>query len=205
MKTWDNFHPLVRPDAVMCPVPMVDQALMLTARDFCLRTAVWREWADTFYANGLKNRFDFDLPSGAELVKATRALVDGQDVTVYPPGKLPSDWQTATTSGGKTFLVHIDLLEFLICPKPAAGIAVAVEVALRPTMNATGVGDVVFERHAEAIAAGAKARLLAQPGKAWTELAAAAMARAEYERAVPAAANEEWRLTSDKRVRKAGI
>ncbi len=196
MKTWDAFHPLVMPDVIGCPIPMVDLELRNAAREFCQYTKAWAEWADAFTATGSTNRFEFDLPNGAELVAAKRANVNGKDLNVFASDRLPGDWQQGNDTGPDGSLVHIDTAEYVIYPRPLAGTAVAIEMALQPSMTASGVGDVILAKHAEAIAWGAKYRLLSKPNKAWTDPKSAAHARAEFERAVHHAANEGFRMTA---------
>lgn len=193
MKTWDAFHPLVMADVIGCPIPMVDQALRNAAREFCQRTKAWTEWADTFTAPGGTNRFNFVVPDGAELVSARRASVDGVYLDVLASDSLPGDWQQGYDTGPEKSLVHIDTVEYLLYPRPSAGAVIAIEMALQPSITATSVGDVILAQHAEAIAWGAKYRLLSKPGKDWTDTATAAQARAEFERSVHHAANTAFR------------
>ena len=206
MKPWSAFHPLVIADVTGCPVPMLDQALRNAAREFCKRTKAWAEWADAFTASGTTNRFDFDVGGGAELVAARRASVDGTWLNILDSDSLPGDWQQRDDTGPDGSLVHIDSTEYLIYPKPGAGAVIAIEMALRPSAAATGVGDVILESYAEAVAWGAKYRLQSQPGKAWTEPASAKQALMEFERAINAAANNGFsqKAPSLHRVKKWG-
>ena len=207
MKTWDQFWPFVLPEVIGCPNPTVNFALAQAAREFCQRTSAWREWSDTFTATGLVQRFDFDLPSQTELVAAKRCSVNGEDVQVLGSLNLPPDWsQTGTTFCGEA-LIHISMAEYMLYPLPTAGDVVAIEVAVKPTLAATGVGDDVYTKYAETVAKGALYRLLSSTRKPWTDLASAVIARTAFEAGVHQAANEGFRQIAfkDRKVKAAPL
>lgn len=195
MKTWEALHPFARPDLPGCPVPLVDRALCDAAREFCTATLAWTEWADPFTADGTTNRFEFDLPTGAELVRATRVRVGSDDdYGVLSSRSLPPGWQNGETPHDpQDALVHIDMLQYLLYPLPPGGTEVVIEMALKPAISSSGVFDSVVDKYAEALASGAKARLMAQPKKAWTDLGTASMHRTLFERAMQLASSESFR------------
>ena len=149
MKLWEDFHPLVLPSVLGCPIPTMDNALRLAARDFCERTRAWRE-REEFEAQGNTNLFDIDIPTGTELVRFTSADIGGKDFSVFGEGLLPKDWADRDPKPG---LYHVFDNAYRVFPLPNAGTAMVIEAALMPDMTGTGVGDDVFKRHAEAIAA----------------------------------------------------
>lgn len=203
MKLWADFHPYVLPDVPGCPEPLLDQALRETAREFCTRTKVWTEWRDPFSASGNQRVFEFDADAGSEVVAAVSASVNGEPYSVFGSHKLPAGWQDEANGCVKDHtLIHINSKEFVLYPKPNAGESIVIELALRPTMTATGVGDVVFEEFTESIAWGTKYRLWTKPGRPWTNPQSAVQAKVEYESGVHAAANQAWRQSAEKRVTK---
>ena len=147
MKTWAEFHSLVLPSVLGCPIPTMDNALRLTARDFCKRTREWRE-SESFTAQGIVNLFDIDIPPGTELVRIISADVAGDPLAIYGRGELPTDWATCTPPDG---LYHVGTTEYRVFPVPAAGAVVTVESAVMPTNAGTGISDDVFAHHAEAL------------------------------------------------------
>lgn len=205
MKPWGLFYPFILPDVGECPNPTVDHALVQAAREFCARTSVWREWCDPFTAPGSQQRFDFDLPTQSELVAAKRCTINGKDIRVLGSSHLPPGWSRGSSVLREAALIHIDLDEYFLYPMPSTGDEVEIETAVKPTLNAAGVGDVVYEEFAETVAKGALYRLLSSPGKTYTNVGAAAMARAAFELGVSSAANKSFRTTamSDRKVRKA--
>lgn len=192
MKPWADFYPLVLTDVIGCPYPVVDQALLESAREFCLKTKSWVE-TDEFQAEGDTNRFDFALPVLTELVEVRRASVDGQELKVFGTAKLPTDWQTKDPEHDALFHETVD--EYLIFPRPSAGQTIKVVSAVRPTLRGTGVGDDCYRFHAEGIAAGAKYRLFKKPRTDWRDLQLAEIALGEFNRAVSDAANRDFMHT----------
>lgn len=204
MKLWADFHPYVLPDVFGCPEPLLDQALRETARDFCTRTKVWRQWMDPFAASGTSNVIEFDAEPGSEVVAVTALTVDGDDYSVLGSQDLPSGWQSEKHGNLKEkTMVHINSQEGFFYPTPLAGQIIIFQLALRPTMTGTGVGDVIFAEFTEVIASGTKARLMVKPRKEWTDLQTAAMFGMHYERMVHQAANTAWRQSAERRTTKA--
>jgi hypothetical protein len=199
MKAWALFYPHVLPKVIGCPLPTVDFALVQAAREFCRRTAVWKEWAASFVTDGLTQTYSFVLPTGSELVKVTRASVDGDDYMIKGRDALPPDWSslsatvlTTDTDLDKT-LVQISPTQYMLFPFPDAGITVQLEMALQPTLAATTVGDVIYDSYAEELSSGALKRLLSSPKADWFDADGAAVASGEFERAINSAANQDFR------------
>lgn len=202
MKPWASFHPHVLPDVIGCPIPTVDHALRDAAREFCLTTSAWQE-TEEVQADAGQTLFDFETPNGAELVKVIRASVAGKDLSIFSVRSLPADWATNTPAAG---LYHASTAEYMLFPLPSVGQSIVVTLAVRPGTAGTGVSDDVFSRHAEDIAAGAKARLKRSPRKDWTDLTQAAIDQAVFDRAMHWAANMDFIQTkhADRRVKTWG-
>ena len=206
MKAWADFHPYVLPDVPGCPEPMLDQALRETARDFCTRTKAWAEWMDPLTASSARALYEFEPDAGTEVVAALAATVGEDGYAVIGAQALPAAWQDGKQGCVKDkTLIHVSSKEFILYPAPSAGQRITLQLALRPTMAGTGVGDVIFDEFAEAIAAGAKAKLMARPRKEWTDLQSAAMYGMEFERRVTLAANKDWHQSAQQRVSKAAL
>ena len=202
MKAWAEFYPEVLPFVIGCPNPTVNAALRKAAREFCLSSKAWQE-SEEFEADGLTNRYYFDVTGQTELVQLMSASVGGYDLDVYGAHELPSDWETRPPT--KRELYHLNGEEYLVFPMPTAGQVVRVTQALRPSAVGNGVGDEVFKLHGNAIASGAAAILLRMPRQAWTDLEQAAICKAEFDTGVHTAANRSFMQTrtASRRVKKA--
>ena len=206
MKLWSDFHPYVLPDVTGCPIPLLDQTLCETARDFCTRTKAWIEYGEALEVDGTQIVFQFDTWTGTEMVSVVSASVDGDDYSVLDRKRLPASWVTGEQGDIKDkTIVLVSAQEYVVFPKPNAGQLIRIDLALRPALGASTVGDVVFDEHLESISAGTKAKLMAKPRKEWTDLQFAAFFGAQFEARIHAAANTDWRQSAEHRVSKAGL
>lgn len=200
MKTWADFYPFVLTEVSGCALPTVDHHLRLAARDFCQRTGAWREWADPITATGATNTFDFDvLTAQQEVVRIARAIrndTDQLDVRDERNG-LPTDWGTGDSDRffAQDTLVHFDVNQFAVFPKPVAADTIRVEMVFKPSITTTQVPDILITSYADEVAKGAKKTLLAMRGREWTDLAQAGRYAGEFESAIQRIANRSWSRT----------
>lgn len=201
MKTWDQFRPLVAPHVMGCPIPVIDLELCRAAREFCTTTQAWREWVDAFTADGTTNQFDYPLVNGQELVRVLRGIrnqgaTDRDKLTVTAGSGMPDDWETGDSLADEAqdTIVHFEPSTFKVFPLPASGDTFRMEMAFRPSLDATGVGDVIYTDFAEAIGAGATARILSTPRQPWSDMTHAGIKRGEFNDAITTAANRPWAL-----------
>jgi hypothetical protein len=119
---------------------------------------------------------------GAELEPASEDKLR----QVYP------DWPTA--EGAPRFILSETPLSFRVVPKPDAASAgtgrITLRVVLQPARDATGIDDWVFNKWVEAIAAKAKADLMAMPAKPWTNPAMSVYYESVYQRELGDAVRE---------------
>jgi hypothetical protein len=194
MKAWAEFYPWVLTDVIGCPKPVIDHALREAAREFCLESKAWQETEEN-PAPGAINRFDFETSTYNEVIQVVRASVAGESLDVFGINKLPSDWETRRPCRNDA-LYQLNDFEYLLIPTPSAGQLVSITLALRPGPEGEGVGDDVFSKHVEAIAAGAKYRLLKMPRQPWTDLEQAALFKSEFDAGMHVAANRGFMHTS---------
>jgi len=199
MKAFDQFYPYVLVDVIGCPNPLVDNALRIAAREFCETTKAVREWCDPVTTAGTETPFDFDLSTGQELVKVIKAIVNDVGYEVISYKDLPNDWQAATPVDIGNKVVQLDQETYRVFPAPIAGDVIALQVATKPTATATTVADDLVNRFADAIAAGAKARLMLIAGQTWSNPALAGVFRNQFDAAMRSAANEDYRQRSQHR------
>lgn len=208
MKALSVFHPYITTDVMGCPYPTVDQRIVLACREFCAMTSAWREWLDVLTLDGTTDTFDHDLDNSQELMRYTRAIINDdadRDFNIVSRKDLPGDWATNASTGLVDTVVHLDGSQFQLFPMPTAGDTLRMEAVFMPTIGASQVGDVLFDRYADAIASGALARLLMLPNQPWTNPALATQHNDRFQLAAHAAANDGFRQRSRKRTRKAPL
>jgi len=166
MKAWEEFYPDVTPEVPGCPDPTIDIALRRSAQRFFQDTGVWRLWLDDVTTTG-GMELDIELEPNSELAQLLQATLDGREIEVYAPDHLPAGWKTGE-AGFAVGVCSFDAKTLHLLPQQASGLVLRVEATLRPSNKATGVEDRLFDRYVLPIAMGAKALLMAQPGKAWS-------------------------------------
>jgi hypothetical protein len=193
VKTLAQFYPFIEPEVMGCPYPTIDHHLRLALREFCDRTKIWQEWADALTLDGTTNTLDADIANGAELVGVRRALLDDEDLELLSATGLPKDWQASNpTELCEPTLVHFGTAQFMLFPMPAAGQVLRVLQAMRPSITATQVGDVLFDDWADQLASGCKARLMRMVQQPWSNAALAASYFTEFNMGCDKAANSEF-------------
>ena len=207
MKTWDSFYPFVLIEAPGAAYPLINQKLCLAAREFCLRTAAWTAWTDPIQATVTTGEvFDFDIESGAELVKVVRATIgthpDVLEIPVLTDDREPSMWHQ---NPHKQCVVHEQGNDEFKLFVRQLGNPVNLLLAFKPMLTATGCGDVLVDRYADKIALGAKALLQMTPGYTFTNPGLAAENKALFEQAIHEVANETFRRRTNKRTAKVPI
>lgn len=182
MKTWDQFLRDVLPDVPGCPEPVAEHAIMRAAQEFCAGAMVWTVWLDNVTTRADATEYDIELEPASDLAQLMRATLDGRDIDITTAASLPSDWKT-NTAGISTCLHTQDRKTMILLPAQAAGMILRVEAALKPADDAQGVEDHVFE-YVETIAMGAKARLMKQADKPYTNPTLALVHESDFKLAI---------------------
>lgn len=185
---WSSFYDYIMPDLMGATTTVVDFELRRVAINFCEETQVHTE--EVTPINVLANTAAYTLaPSSVELepcmVKA--AWFDDTPLKYAPMDVLNSvspQWQDATGPAATAF-THRRPDEIILYPVPDTALTggLRVEIAVRPSLAATGLTDWITTRYIYAIADGVKGKLMAQPGKPWTNLELAGYHTQLYESA----------------------
>jgi hypothetical protein len=184
------FLPMVLPQATTCPAFIAEQNIRLAAIDFCARTLLWKETITQAMATATET---IDIPPYARVVKIVAASVDGEELSParasdIPPGDVPVSVPSYYFQRAPG---EISLYPFQACD-------LTTTVALQPRVGQefgrdpedtmqdyyNQVPDFLFIDHAELIAAGALARILAVPKRDYTNLQMAGVFAARFEAGV---------------------
>jgi hypothetical protein len=164
---WTGFYPFVLPYVPGCPDPMVEGALRNAAREFCSQSRIWREESAPVVSDGTTRERSFVfLSADAELVKVEEVWVNGEEWGVVHQGDMPPDWLEATpeTTFEDKIIVLDDLTGYVLHRIPASGENIQLFLSVQPKIAAASVGDVVYNRYAEALGHGAVSRLCRMVG-----------------------------------------
>ena len=186
MKAWDQFYDYVIPELPGISQDLVDLHLRDMAIDLCEQT--WVLQADHDDINTIANiyEYEFESPeSQCEVLAIKQAWIDGgpiNPISMDDLWKANVDWRTVT--GTPTYHSQQDNSNVLLYAVPDAVYTLSMVVAMRPKVDATGVPDRIYADYRRAISAGAKAVLMGQPAKPWSNPERSAAYRTEYEAAI---------------------
>lgn len=189
MKTFNDFYPDVVTEVPGCPAEMVDLALRNTIIEFCEKSTIHQATLDPLTLLEGIGEYDLDAPDGYRVHRVMQAWFKGQPLTPVGGDMVAHPESYADFIGGYTAPKappreytqrDASTLTFLPIPDQRYVNAVTIRVALVPLRNFTQVEDFLYEEWCEPIAAGAKARLMLNPGKPYTNVEAASVNQARY-------------------------
>lgn len=166
----------VLPDLPHCPVDIATNAIRNAVIEFCDRSQILQFEATLITpVDGQADYTIPGLPTGTVVARILKAWYDGFEIEPKDGDALNQmygDWR-GLTGGTPRFITMTppDLTKVTLVPPPAnplAGVIFRIRVALRPTRASTDFDPNVAETYAEDIAHGAKARLMAIPGKPYS-------------------------------------
>jgi hypothetical protein len=196
-KALSTLHSLVAPFALGCPIPLIDQALIYAASDFCRRTHAVQETSVQSVVAGRAD-YDVDVPPSMLLSLVLAAFYGDRPLASVAADEVasgiavrgPSPGETATVGRPNAFFVK-DVLEPVVSLFPTPDMALASGLAIRaafePAPTATTLPDRLADYYADALAQGALAYLLVMPGQPFTNPPLGQMYGRLYESAVQTA------------------
>jgi hypothetical protein len=161
----------VLPHVPGCPLGLALQKIRESAIEFCVLSRSWRYLdATALDLNAGQQTYVVGtgaavgtLPAGTVLVHVFQANYDGQPLTVLTPALFKAKSDTWFDDAGApeafTFFNEGEISLWRIPEATEAAALELPEVALAPSQAATTIDDRMFERHREAIAIGARAKL----------------------------------------------
>ena len=185
-------------DDVLPSVPGVPQVyatacIQDAAIEFFERAKCWTEESDAINAVANTKEYAFvksSLSTGAspQVVEFRQVFWNGMEldfVSQLDAERGHQNWMTLSGSQPKEYL-SIKPNYVRLIPYPTASVTGAIKMncTLRPTKSSTGIEDYLLEEFRDAIACGAKAKILATPGKPYASLQDAAIEKDAFETAI---------------------
>jgi len=189
MKTYDVFYPHVLPDVPGCPPEMAVIALRNTIIEFCEKSFINQVTQDPITLRANITDYDLDAPSGYRVQKIMRAWFRGKELGPIAPDAIsgPDIYSQnipgyTATKGPPTAYTQKEsgLLSFMPIPDQTYQGSVTIRVAVVPLRDSVKFDDFLYEEWCEAIACGAKARLMLTSGKPYTNKEGAGINQSRY-------------------------
>ena len=174
--------------------PLLKQALVRAAIDFCQRSQVWQEVAEPIVLVDGQSDYDIDAPVGAQVYLLRDAWVGAQPLRPLTLQRQqlelaqdPSQSSTVPTH----FRSSADRQSLTVYPVPKLPTAsLRVKACFVPKASATVLPDLLGDRYLMAVCAGVKSALMAIPGQAWSNPALSAYYHSQFDDGVLAARME---------------
>lgn len=179
MKTWSYWYPDLQVFVPGCPNVLAAHELRRTAQVFFEKTKAWKVIeAARPVAAGTETVSAAPSEAGQELAEVEGATYDGKKLDPLTldsiEGEYGPDWASHTGTPRAYFQLTPGIVR--LYPKPAedALTGIVFTLVVKPSDTATGIPDDLAIKYRDAMHIGAKARLMAMPGRAWTNAADAA-------------------------------
>lgn len=205
-----DFERYVLPFVANAPAPAVEDALVDACVEFCTRTKVLRQMLDPVTLIAGMAEYALDAPDGDSVITEvlTAWLPEGKiDPYTRPDldARYPDGWAQLTAAGTAEVTGYYCRLPGFIRLIPTLSVkmdrALTLEVACAPTRTATKVEDVLFDRYAEVIAAGALSRLHQHPSAKYADPTRVSAYTSVFENAVSTLADDANRGFAHKQLR----
>lgn len=203
MKTWSLFLKDVLVHVPGCPEVVAEHALLRAAQEFFETTRLWRLWVEEdMVTEADVTEYEPFLDSKTEIVRLETAVLDGRPIEVRSVDDLPVDWRE--NPQGLCTGVHIanDRKTIVLLPPQAEGLALNVELSMKPSETALGVDDVFYAQFVRQIAAGAVCMLKEHTDKSYSDPNGALAWRARFDSHMATADFQRHRGFSSARPRR---
>lgn len=191
----DPILPFVLPEVPGCPDPLARAHVLLAAMQFCRESRAWNEFQDPITLQAGVSEYDLDTPSDGITLSILGVWIgplELKPVSMHQlQDKLPQ-WRTLQGNEPVFYNAAQDFGSISVYPTPnASGMQMLVQAYYQPKITSTTLPDFIGDRYLEAIAAGAKARLMTMPGVPWSNNGLAAVYKQAFDDAVSAARIEQ--------------
>lgn len=152
MAALSAFYPLIAPRVPGAPSPAIAAAAREGAIEFCARTLTLQRTLAS--VDTVADQAAYTLTQTGEVIeKLLAAKLAGRPLNLARAADLDDDEDITLSQAAPADLLLTGTMQVTLVPAPAvAGLKLAVRAAMRPSQAATTVDDVLFERHAQAIA-----------------------------------------------------
>lgn len=178
---WSTFYPYVQPHVPGCPEITIEAHLQESAVDFCERSGVWRYDLESDFTSRNLSDYEIFLPNNTALENILVLYLDQFPLTKVVDSNHFMSSEAGTGRPSYYSIYQDTFVRFY--PTPDDKYTFEGVVTLKPTLDATGVEDFIYNTHGRAIACGALSKLLYIPGKEWTNPELAAYYRMKFAKA----------------------
>lgn len=171
--SYESFLREVMPDVSGCPIQIAENAIRNSAIEFCNETRVWRErivdvpvLADT--STYTLDTTGSDGASNVVTVHRAKFSDSSRPLSTIPTQHLDDQWQPTGNTQRPWYFNCQSPPVITLYPTPSEALTLEVWAILKPTLDGTEGPQFLFDDWLEAIAAGAKSKLMYMSGRVWS-------------------------------------
>lgn len=175
---YEDFFPYVTQYVPGASEFMLKDAVKQAAIEFCEKTFVWQYTIPAIDIVANQSNYVMPTPVDTKSVGPIQVYYDTNLLIPKGPDELADiyrmgDWQQVI--GHPQYVTRMVKPEVLLVPMPNedAAATLHIKTALAPTRDSSEIDSEIFEQYAEAIAWGARGRLLGQPRQDYSDKAGA--------------------------------
>lgn len=187
---YEKLYPWVRPYVEGCPEIVIEENLAEAARDFCVRSELWRYTPDQDTTIAGEELFELDLPSGALLEDVLSLEINGSTLC-RATDKMAHNHDRK--EGEPSYYSLYQEKYVKLYPIPDDTYTLDATLVIKPSLDSVGIEDFIYDHHGRTIAYGAIALIAAIPSKEWTDMALSEYFRLKYLRDTDAAKARDYR------------
>lgn len=159
-----------------CPRPTIIQYVRKIAREVCVKTLVYRYEQDPIRLTPGVYEYEYDVPNNTEVCAIIHGAMNGSPIAAVTQsdihGAYPG-WPSTSVDarGAPSFISQFDPDHFVtaLVPNDAITYDVKLFLALKPSLDATGMAEAPFDEVEQLIVHGVLQHLLVLPNKSWTD------------------------------------
>jgi hypothetical protein len=181
----------VAPEVTGCPSALIDSKIVTKAIEFCEQSEAWRYDLTPIDLVALQAGYSLNLPVETQVVGIKSLFDDGHPVYPKSEQQIDADWPKLNTTFGYNSNANNSFqpwrqrteaqaiyfyqstpgtVRLFPIPESAKTGGLTGTVVVKPLPDGTLIDEDLYNQFYDAIASGAKADLMAMPGKDWTNL-----------------------------------
>lgn len=166
-----KFFPRLIPSLTGAPEPLVLQALNDAAIQFCDQSLAVTVNLDPITLPVGMSAIELEPPTNTTIAQVLNVWYDKKLLNAVPYGQMTNIYRPDATPLEYTIEYIDEVVNLMVYPAPDKLVknGLVVRCALRPTRDATQVHDILYQRYADGILAGAQAILCNMPDQPWTD------------------------------------
>lgn len=189
MIKWSAWLPDILPHLPACHSVLAEHEIKRAAQEFFERSRAWSVTLERVGVGAGQPEIELAADdSGQDIVRVEKAWYDDKVIEPITVEQLDDafndDWTLHTGRPTKYVIQSPSVIRLYPSPDIAAASGACFRVSVRPSERSSGVPVDLGSKYRNAIVAGAKARLMMYPEKAWTRLDMAAVEMSVFNAAI---------------------